>query len=132
MKPMPIARTAVAAFALLASLGVAHAASPSLNRAFGNTIESTYPDGRQAELWLAPDGSYRAEGRRGDESSGTWRLRGERMCLSQHRPFPSPFSYCTPVPSSMEHGWSARAVTGEHIRVALLRGRVTGHKGQPH
>ena len=37
--------------------------------AFGNTIVSTYPDGRQAQLWLHPDGSYTAEGRRLDRSS---------------------------------------------------------------
>ena len=26
--------------------------------AFGSTIVSTYPDGRQAELWLKRDGTY--------------------------------------------------------------------------
>jgi len=118
----------LAAFAVC---GAAIASTPPIAHAFGNTIQSTYPDGRQAELWLSSDGSYRAKGRRGDESSGAWRLRGERMCLSQRRPIPAPFGYCTPIPARMDRAWTARAVTGEHISVALVRGHVVGRKGQP-
>ena len=127
-KPTIVAFTA--AFALFGA-GTAFASTPSVAPAFGNTIQSTYPDGRQGELWLSADGSYRAKGRRGDDSSGTWRIHGTRMCLSQHRPFPAPFNYCTPIPEHMSAPWSANAVTGEHIRVALVHGRVIGHKGQP-
>lgn len=116
---------------LLMISGTAFASAPRVARAFGNTIMSTYPDGRQAELWLAADGRYRAKGRRGDDSSGTWRVNGDRLCLRQHRPFPAPFSYCTPIPQRMDHAWSARAVTGEHIRVSLVRGHVVGRTGQP-
>jgi hypothetical protein len=38
--------------------------------AFGNTIVSTYPDGRQAHLWLQPDGTYTRHGRPDDRSNG--------------------------------------------------------------
>ncbi|HEV2532834.1 hypothetical protein [Phenylobacterium sp.] len=100
------------------------AASVSLSDAFGGTIISTYPDGRTARLWLQASGDYTAEGRRGDRSSGHWRQQGERMCLRQSRPFPSPFSFCTPMPSG--DSWTAKAVTGEPIRVQLVRGRDGG------
>ena len=86
-------------FAVLAGAPAVAAPSP-VSKAFGNTIVSTYPDGRKAELWLQPDGDYTAKGRRGDGSSGRWRIKGERLCLKQSHPLPSPFSFCTPIPST--------------------------------
>src|SRR5271165_2274153 len=105
----------------------AHANPSMVDKAFGNTIVSTYPDGRTAELWLNPDGSYTAEGRKHDPSRGHWRVKGDRLCLNQARPVPSPFSYCTTIPSSgMGRDWPAKAVTGERITVKL----VHGHRGR--
>jgi hypothetical protein len=94
-----------------------------LKPAFSNTIVSTYPDGRKAKLWLNADGSYRAQGRRGKPSSGTWSLKGERICLKQHRPFRAP-SYCTDVrKGGVGTSWTSKAVTGERIRVQVVAGR---------
>lgn len=122
---------AVACLAFALSYAAAASAEPSLQEAFGNTIESTYPDGRQAELWLQPGGAYRAKGRRGQDTSGSWRLSGNRLCLRQQRPFPAPIHYCTPIPARFEGVWQARAPTGERISVALRPGHVVGRKGQP-
>jgi hypothetical protein len=111
---------------LLALLLAAADAPPpaAIQKAFGNTIVSTYPDGRQAELWLEPSGSYTALGRRHDPSSGHWNVSGGKLCLKQAHPFAPPFfRYCTPIPTSEE--WTARAVTGETIRVRLEPGRPT-------
>jgi hypothetical protein len=108
-----------------------HASAPNLRPAFGNTIMSTYPDGRQAELWLAADGSYRAKGRRGDDSNGAWRVKSGRLCLRQQQPLPVPFSFCTSIPSRFDRSWTAHAVTGETIHVALVHGRVVGRTGPP-
>jgi len=92
----------------------------SLAPAFKGTIVSTYPDGRTAKLWLNADGSYTAAGRRGDKSSGHWTVKAGKVCLSQSHPIPSPFSFCTPKPSSTT--WRAKAVTGEPITVHIERG----------
>jgi hypothetical protein len=100
------------------------AASPPLviQKAFGNTIVSTYPDNRKAELWLHPTGSYDAMGRRGDRSSGRWHVDGDKLCLKQEHPWAPPlFRYCTPMPTQ-EH-WTAKAVSGETIQVQLMKGR---------
>jgi hypothetical protein len=111
----------------LITTGAAGAASP-IEKTFGATIVSTYPDGRKAELWLQRDGSYTARGRRGDGSSGHWSVKGGKLCLSQSRPIPSPFSYCTAIPDKpMGASWSAKAVTGEAIRVTVVKGRHSGH-----
>lgn len=108
--------------------GVAHA-SP-VDAAFGNTILSTYPDGRTGELWLHPDGGYAAEGRRGDPSSGHWSVKGEKLCLRQSKPMPSFIAFCSALPSQgLAAGWTTKAVTGETIKVKLVHGRAKGHQG---
>ena len=115
--------------ALLGVVGLV-AASPCVARdrsvvqaAFGNTIVSTYPDGRTGELWLQSDGSYKAEGRRHDGSSGHWKLKDDKICLKQSHPIPVPFSYCTSVPpGGVGASWTGKAVTGEAIRIKLVHG----------
>ncbi len=108
-----------------ATLACTAASSSPVGEAFGNTIVSTYPDGRSAELWLAPDGSYAGQGRRHDPSSGHWRVKDAKLCLKQARPIPAPFSWCTPLPSSgFAAAWAAKAPTGETLSIKQVRGRV--------
>jgi len=96
----------------------------TLQPAFRNTLVSTYPDGRTARLWLSEDGTYAGQGRRGGRNGGVWRLRGAEICMSQRRPFPAPIQYCTPVVAGgVGTRWTAKAVTGETIRVELVAGR---------
>ena len=115
------------AIALAAAMAVGAsipAQAKGLDEAFNNTIISTYPDGRTAELWLNRDGTYNAEGRRHDRSSGHWTLKGEKVCLRQAKPWAPPFAFCTPVfQGGVGSTWSAKAVTGEQVRVKLVAGR---------
>jgi hypothetical protein len=123
-KPLLRLPTAAAACALLAAPPALAATAAVLEPAFSNTIVSTYPDGRQAKLWLNADGSYRAQGRRGKPSSGVWTLKGEKLCLKQRKPVPGPFSYCTPVKrGGVGTRWTGKAVTGEKINIELAPGR---------
>ena len=113
---------------LLSQAHSAHPAPPptevDLAPAFGNTLLSTYPDGRTARMWLQPGGRFEGRGRRGGLSSGTWRVRDGQVCFSQRRPIPLPGSFCTPiVPGGIGSHWTAKAVTGETIRVDLVAGR---------
>lgn len=95
-----------------------------LTPAFGNTLVSTYPDGRPARTWLLPDGRYEGQGRRGGRSSGRWSVRDGQVCFGQRRPIPVPRSFCTPiVRGGVGIRWTARAVTGETIQVRLVAGR---------
>jgi len=125
---------------LIAACGFAGAAAATdadarLDKAFGSTIVSTYPDGRQAELWLHRDGGYTASGRRKDRSSGRWQVKDGKLCLKQQKPWAPPISYCTPLPESgMDKAWSAKSVTGDPITVKLvkgLRGRDGAAKSKP-
>ena len=100
----------------------------SVGVTFGNTIMSTYPDGRTAELWIAPDGTYTAEGRRHDPSNGHWKIKAAKICLKQTTPRPPlPITVCKAMPiSGIGATWSDRAVTGEKIQIKLVKGHVTG------
>ena len=115
----------VACLAIHAMLADAVVGAPTnpVQAAFGNTIVSTYPDGRKAELWLKPDGAYTLKGRRGDLSGGHWSVRGAKLCLRQAHPFPVLFNFCSPIPNNLTGGaWSAKAFTGETVKLQLVHG----------
>jgi hypothetical protein len=124
-------RITLTALALAAAVPCLAAEASALHETFGNTIVSTYPDGRKAELWLHPDGSYDAEGRKHDRSQGHWKIKSEKLCLKQSHPFSFPFTYCTPMmQGAIGTSWTAKAVTGEAIHVQLVRGMVDPGKGE--
>ena len=104
--------------ALTAGLALLTAASapPALEKAFKSTIVSTYPDGRTAELWMKPDGTYTSMGRRHERHAGHWSLKGDKVCFRRGL-----FGYCTAMPG--EAAFTTKAVTGETIQVRLVPGR---------
>ena len=110
---------------MTAALPPSAVAAADVSPAFARTIVSTYPDGRSGKLWLRSGGAYVGRGRRGETSSGHWRVAGQRLCMKQSRPFPIPFSYCAPLPASgVGTSWSGRAVTGDPITIQLVPGRA--------
>jgi hypothetical protein len=117
-------KSLIAALAVIALPGLAQAA-PNIEAVFGNTIVSTYPDGRVAYLWLRPDGSYELLNRRRTTSGGAWTIKGEDVCMKQSRPIPAPITFCTPAPTGDSAApWKAKALTGEQVSVKLVKGIV--------
>lgn len=114
-----------AAAALAFAFVTPAAAAPPVEAAFGNTVVTTYPDGRTQLLWLSRDGNYTAKGRRRQDSSGRWSIKGEQLCLQQLKPFPAPILYCTPVPPNAATAtWTGKAVNGQPITLKVVRGKV--------
>ncbi|WP_411287151.1 hypothetical protein [Phenylobacterium sp.] len=122
-----IAAAAAAALVLVLALSAPAALAADgkgVAAAFGNTVRSLYPDGRQQRLWLKPDGSWDAIGRRGKPSSGKWTQKGEKVCLKQVKPFAAPMSYCTDFPTDGALGaqWLSKDITGVPINITLIKG----------
>ncbi len=118
----------VLAISIAAIAGSAFADTQALvSKAFGNTIVSTYPDGRKGEIWLNSDGSYTGLGRKKtDPSSGHWKIVGDQLCLSQSKPFVFGAKVCIKVPDAgLESGFQNKAVTGEMTTVTLVHGHIT-------
>jgi hypothetical protein len=113
-----------AAAAGVAGLPDAAFATPDLTPAFRGTIVSTYPSGRSARLWLNPDGSYTGLGAKGAHYGGTWKLRGEQVCLRQAKPSPSFFTFCQTIPNVAPGGvWRSKSPKGEPLVNRLETGR---------
>ena len=66
-------KTLLAALTLIALPAAGHAA-PHVEPALGNTVVSTYDDGRHGYLYLKVGGLYDYIGRKNDASSGKWVL----------------------------------------------------------
>lgn len=97
---------------------------PDLAAAFGNTVVSTYSDGRTQRIWLHPDGSWQGINRAGRPVAGSWKLQDEKVCLHQSKPIPLPINYCTEIPARSAPGaqWASRDVTGRPIQLSLEPG----------
>ncbi len=92
--------------------------------AFGNTVLSIYPDGRAQKIWLQPDGAWTGLSRRGNPLAGTWRMKGEKVCLKQSKPPTLPLSFCEPFPEDPAKGIDAKDLTGTPIHLKLVKGHV--------
>ena len=108
------------ALGLLLTAGPALALTEAdLAPAFGATIVSTHPDGRQAKLWLNADHTFTAQGRKGNRQRGTWRVKDGKLCLKQGL-----LSYCKAFRRvRVGDTWRDRAVNGEMVINALVAGR---------
>ena len=113
----------LAAVIALAVLAEPAAVPAPYAKVFAGALASTYADGRTARLWLSSDGTFEGEGRTKAKNSGRWTLEGAKLCMRQSRPFPIPFRYCTPLPSTgLDAPWAAKSPRGEAVAVRYVAG----------
>ena len=129
MRAPHLRRLCLAVILLASAPALASAAPPAASDspvavAFGNTIVSTYPDGRFQQIWLQPDGRWTGLSRTRKDLAGTWTVKGDKVCMRQQKPPTLPFSYCTPIPPDARVGvtWSAKDFGGTPIRMKLVDG----------
>lgn len=119
---------AASVFSVAAIGAVLLAVAPTdiLEPAFRNTIVSVYPDGKTTKLWLNRDGKYDALRANGQRTGGDWRLKGEKVCMTQKRPFLVPLAFCTAIPpgkGGVGVSWMAKGLKGEPVRHTIVAGR---------
>lgn len=96
----------------------------ALEPAFGNTIVTSYPNGKVTRTWLHRDGTYEALRANGDRTGGVWKVKGAALCITQKKPVYVPLAFCTPiVPGGVGASWSAKGLLGEPVRNTLVAGR---------
>ena len=123
IRPLSVAASVV----VIASFATVPALASTVQTAIGNTIVSTYPDGRSAELWLQADGAYPGKGRKGEALGGHWTVKDGKLCMRQSHPFPIFFSFCAAIPDvGLNVAWPSRAPTGEAITIRVVPGKVGG------
>ena len=132
------ARTALLGLLLLGMAPAAALAAPSdeasadaarVAAAFGNTVTSTYPDGRSQKIWLHPDGAWTGLSRAGTSLAGAWRVKDDKVCLRQKSPPTLPVSLCIPLPQDARVGvtWMSKDFSGTPIRLRLAPGSGLGN-----
>jgi hypothetical protein len=118
-------RLLLGAYIAFAALNAQAAEAPAdVHAAFGNTVVSTYPDGRSQKIWLHADGTWDGLSRTGNALAGRWNMNGEKVCLRQTRPPTLPLSYCSVFPQHPDVGvqWTSRDMRGTPIRLTLVKG----------
>jgi hypothetical protein len=125
---IPTLALAAAAYAATAHAGDTSTTSAegkaNVAATFGNTVLSIYPDGRAQKIWLQPDGSWTGLSRRGNDLAGSWRVKGEKVCLKQSKPPTLPISVCQPFPEDPTKGVAAKDLSGTPIHLKLVKGHV--------
>lgn len=124
MSPSKLLSLTLTAAALLAGPAMALSMT-DLEPAFRNTVLTTYKkSGHTAKLWLNRDGSYNATRTNGERTSGHWQIKGDKICLTQDKPFHVPLAFCTLVPKGgVGTSWDSSSFTGEPVRNTLVAGR---------
>jgi hypothetical protein len=123
-RPLGLALALLAAIPALAQAAQPDESSARVAAAFGNTVTSTYPDGRSQKIWLHPDGSWTGLSRTHKDLAGTWTVKADKVCMRQKSPPTLPFSFCTPFPQDAHIGvaWGSRDAGGTPIRLRLDAG----------
>jgi len=121
---MRLLMSAVLAAVLAAPAATAAAPAANVEAAFGNTLLTIDPDGRSRKIWLKPDGTWTGLSRRGLDLAGKWKVKGEKVCLSQSKPrlFGS---MCEVFPARPDAGVTAKDPMGTSVRLKLVKGHVT-------
>jgi hypothetical protein len=122
--PLNASGLAGVALAVLIAGTAAAEPAPGVAAAFGNTVLSTYPDGRSQKIWLQPGGTWTGQGRAGQPLAGEWRIQGSQVCLRQTKPPTLPLSLCRTFPADAHVGssWSSRDVLGTPVQLKVVNG----------
>ena len=124
MKSAALALAAVLVSAPILS-HAANAPPANVRAAFGNTFMTIDSDGRTREIWLDPGGSWTGKSRTGKELAGSWKMNGEKLCLSQSKPA-LPIDLCQTLPADLKLGGPAVAdPSGKTGKIKLVKGHVT-------
>src|SRR6185436_2256569 len=90
------------------SLSFAHAADDPMASRYGNTLVVKAPDGKEVvRLYYDAGGTMSAKLADGKTTKGSWKLEGDKLCVTQTEPAPDasmPGPQCTPFSGAKKVG----------------------------
>jgi hypothetical protein len=111
------------------SLSFAHAADDPMASRYGNTLVIKGPDGKEViRLYYDADGAMSTKMPDGKTSKGTWKMEGDKICVTQTEPAPPPEMakpQCTPFTGARKVGdtWEVPRPDGTKVTATLQSGR---------
>jgi hypothetical protein len=117
----------LAAVAFAASVMVAVAAEDPMAGRYGNTVVTTTADGKEAgRTYYNADGTFSRKTPAG-EVKGTWKLDGDKLCLTQTEPAPPAGAAATCIPAhggkKVGDSWDVTLPDGTKLKATLQKGR---------
>lgn len=114
---------------VVAALGVsmAVAADDPMAGRYGNTVVTTSADGKEAgRSYYNADGTFSRKTAAG-EIKGTWKLDGDKLCLTQTEPAPPAGAPATCIPANggkkVGDSWDVTLPDGTKLKATLQQGR---------
>jgi len=111
------------------SLSFANAADDPMASRYGNTLVVKSPDGKEViRLYYDAGGAMSAKLADGKTTKGTWKLEGDKLCVTQTEPPPDASMtapQCTPFSGAKKVGdtWDVTRPDGVKLTVTLQQGR---------
>jgi hypothetical protein len=113
----------------LMSLSFAHAADDPMASRYGNTLVIKGPDGKEViRLYYDQGGGFSAKAADGKTAKGTWKMDGDKICVTQTEPAPDasmPNPSCQPFTGAHKVGdtWEVTRADGTKLTATLQQGR---------
>ena len=115
---------AIAAF----SVSMAMAADDPMASRYGNTIVAKGADGKEVgRSYYNADGTLTRKTADGKETKNTWKMEGDKICITQTEPAPpaAMAPVCLPFPGAKKVGdsWDVALPDGTKVTATLQKGR---------
>jgi len=111
------------------SLSFAHAADDPMASRYGNTLVIKGADGKEViRLYYDADGKISTKAADGKTTKGTWKMEGDKICVTQTEPAPEATmagAQCQPFSGAHKVGdtWEITRPDGMKITATLQQGR---------
>jgi hypothetical protein len=115
--------------AALMSLSLAHAADDPMASRYGNTLVIKGAEGKEViRLYYDQNGGYSAKSADGTMEKGTWKMEGDKICVTQTEPPPEAGMLnpsCVPFSGARKVGdtWEVTWPNGRKVTATLQKGR---------
>ncbi|MCE9650260.1 MAG: hypothetical protein K8R18_11625 [Parvibaculum sp.] len=97
------------------------AAADTVDSTYGNTLVATNAKGETAHWFIDADNTFKIVGADGKEVAGTWKIAGDKFCITPAGSPENCFTYVTG--KNVGDSWDVRDGAGEAVKVSIVSGR---------